>query len=108
MPLYSQMTKQELENEMETLRIQGQRAHDEENWSEYEVLMTKWYLAKSYLIFPNHQIEVGKTYTLAEEFDRLTVTHFDGVMAWGIRESTAQEASVPIAMLKAYDDKGEF
>jgi hypothetical protein len=102
--LYSDMTKEQLEREMKSLQERGQKAYDAENWSEYEVLMTKWYLAKSYLILPNHRIQVGRTYKLAEEYDRLTVSRIEGVMAWGIKESTATEAAVPIAMLEEVDE----
>ncbi|WDM02824.1 DUF1811 family protein [Alicyclobacillus cycloheptanicus] len=97
---YSDMTETQLQHEMDKLREQGQRAYDQQNWSEYNVLMTKWYLAKSYLIFPTVQVEIGKMYDLTEEYDRLTVTKLEGVMAWGIRESDASETAVPIAMLK--------
>lgn len=101
MPLYSQMTPEALQQELEQLQPAGQRAHDAENWSEYEVLMQKWYLVKSYLIQSTVQIEIGRTYRLAEEYDRITVSKLEGVMAWGIRESTAEEFAVPVAMLVA-------
>jgi hypothetical protein len=103
MPLYSQMTPEELQTEMDTLQTTGQRAHDTENWSEYEVVMKKWYLAKSYLILPTAEIQIGRTYRLAEEYDRITVSKLEGVMAWGIRESTTLESAVPIAMLVEKD-----
>lgn len=103
MPLYSQMTAEQLEHEMKQLQEQGQKAYDNEMWNEYEVHMKKWYLAESYLLKDTVQIEIGKTYRLAEEYDRLTVTHLEGVMAWGIRESTAEEAAIPIAMLEERD-----
>ena len=104
MPLYSEMTTEELRTEMKKLQELGQKAFDEENWSEYEVHMTKWYLAKSYEILPHAQIEIGRTYRIAEEYDRLTVTGLEGVMAWGIRESTAETTAIPIARLDEYDD----
>lgn len=96
---FSQMTAEQLQQEMDKLQSNGQRAHDEERWSEYNILMTKWYLAKSYLIRGSTSIEIGSMYDLAEEYDRLTVTKVEGVMAWGIRESTMAEDAVPIAML---------
>lgn len=99
MALYSQMSKSELDTEMETLQVQGQTAYDNEAWSEYEVLMQKWYLAKSYQIIDDVKIQMGKTYRLAEEYDRITVTSQVGVMAWGTKESDATEIAVPIAML---------
>jgi hypothetical protein len=103
MPLYSQMSTDKLQQELNQLQEQGQRAYDTENWSEYEVLMKKWYLAKSYQILPFTKIEIGRTYRLAEEYDRITVSKLEGVMAWGIRESTAVEFAVPIAMLQEQD-----
>jgi hypothetical protein len=99
--LYSEMTPEQLQREMDKLRDQGQQAFDEKRWSEYEVLMTKWYLAKSYLLQSSLQIEIGHTYQLAEAPDeRLTVTKVKGVMAWGVRESDGKEVAVPIAMLQ--------
>lgn len=95
----SQMTPLQLTLEMDKLHATGQQAYDAQKWSAYHVVMTKWYLAKSYLIAPTTQVEIGRMYDLAEEHDRLTVTKLEGIMAWGIRESTAAEDSVPLAML---------
>lgn len=103
MSLYSEMTLEELRNEMKALQHSGQKAFDEKNWSEYEIHMTKWYLAKSYEILPTAPIQIGRTYRLAEEYDRFTVTGIEGIMAWGIRESSAETEAVPIARLEASD-----
>lgn len=105
--LYSEMTKEQLQRELKELQKQGQRAFDEENWSEYEVHMTKWYLAKSYEMLPDSHIEVGRMYRIAEEYDRLTVTGQEGVMAWGIRQSNGESAAIPIAQLDE-DDGNDF
>lgn len=102
--LYSDMTKEQLDVEMEELQRKGQRAFDEENWTEYEVHMAKWYLAKSYEMLPTAKIDIGRTYRIAEEYDRLTITALEGIMAWGIRESSAETAAIPIAKLDEYDD----
>lgn len=102
--LYSDMTKEQLQKEMKELQQKGQRAFDEENWNEYEVHMTKWYLAKSYEIKDHVNIESGKTYRIAEEYDRLTVTALEGIMAWGIRQSTGETVALPIARLEEYGD----
>lgn len=98
--LYSDMTPEQLQREMKDLQQQGQRAYDEENWSQYEVLMQKWYLAKSYLIEPEADIRIGATYRLAEAYDQFTVAKVKGVMAWGTRMSDGAEIAVPIAMLE--------
>ena len=103
MTLYSEMTRDRLERELKQLQELGQKAFDEQHWSEYEVHMKKWYLAHSYLIKDTVQIQLGRTYRIAEEHDRITVTRLEGVMAWGIRESTARETAVPIAMLEEKD-----
>ena len=104
MPLYSEMTPEELKEEMKELQKLGQRAFDMENWSDYEIHMTKWYLAKSYEILPTVKIEIGRTYRIADDYDRLTVTGLEGAMAWGVRESTAESVSIPIARLDEFDD----
>ncbi|MBX6352571.1 MAG: DUF1811 family protein [Thermoflavifilum sp.] len=103
--LLSEMTPDQLRREMDKLRDQGQKAFDEKNWSEYQTLMTRWYLAKSYLIQDSVRLEKGRTYRLTEADDTLTVTHRKGVMAWGIRGSDGQEMAVPIAMLADLDPK---
>lgn len=100
MPLYSTMNKEELQAEMDKLQSQGKAAYDAENWSEYEVLMKKWYLAKSYLIHESITVEIGKTYHLTEEEGTITVTKQEGVMAWGHRNGRSIESAVPLAMLK--------
>jgi hypothetical protein len=97
--LYSEMTPEQLRREMDKLRDQGQKAFDEQRWSEYEVLMTRWYLAKSYLIEPTAKVEIGRVYRLTEAHDTLRVTERKGVMAWGVRTSDGKEIAVPIAML---------
>ncbi|WP_067619420.1 YfhH family protein [Alicyclobacillus acidiphilus] len=102
--LYSDMSKEQLRAEMKDLQEKGQRAYDAENWPEYEIHMTKWYLAKSYEIRDDARIEIGRTYRIAEEYDRLTVTALEGVMAWGIRQSTGETTAVPIAQLDDTDD----
>jgi len=101
--LYSQLSISDLESELLRLQTAGQQAFDEARWSEYEVLMTKWYLVKSYQILPTVDIKIGRTYRLAEEYDRITVAYLDGIMAWGTRESTAAEDAVPIARLEEVD-----
>jgi hypothetical protein len=104
MPLYSEMTPEELKEEMKELQKLGQRAYDMENWSDYEIHMTKWYLAKSYEMLPTAKIEIGRTYRIADDYDRLTVTGLEGAMAWGVRESTAESVSIPLARLDEFDD----
>lgn len=100
MPLYSDMTSEQLEREMKELQVEGQRAFERERWSEYEVVMHKWYLAKSYLVQDKIQLEIGKTYELIESPDQLTFTKREGVMAWGLRMTDGEEFAVPLAMLK--------
>ncbi|WP_367306586.1 DUF1811 family protein [Alicyclobacillus acidocaldarius] len=102
--LYSEMSKEELRREMAELQRKGREAYERENWSEYEIYMTRWYLAKSYEIKDDVHIEIGRTYRIAEEYDRLTVTAIEGVMAWGIRQMTGETAAVPIAQLEEADE----
>jgi hypothetical protein len=100
MPLYSDMTEEQLSREMKELQEQGRRAFERERWSEYEVVMHKWYLARSYQLQDTMQLEMGKTYDLIESPDQLTLTKRKGVMAWGLRVSDGEEIAVPLAMLK--------
>lgn len=101
MALYSEMTFDELKEEMKSLQELGRNALEDKRWNEYEIHMTKWYLAKSYEILPLHSIEVGRRYAIAEEEQEyFTVTGLEGIMAWGFRESTGETDSLPIARLE--------
>lgn len=101
---YGDMTNDELQRKMKELQARGRAAMEAENWSEYEVSMTNWYLAKSYEMLPTANIQIGRTYRLAEEYDRFTVDFLEGIMAWGMRESTMETDAVPIAMLDPDDN----
>jgi hypothetical protein len=103
--LYSEMTVDELKKEMKNLQKLGKNALEEKRWNEYEIHMTKWYLAKSYEMLASHSIEVGQRYAIAEEEQEyFTVTGLEGIMAWGFRESTGETDSLPIARLEEVTD----
>ena len=69
------VSPEELQDEMDKLQRLGQIAYDKEDWGMYNVYMTKWYLAKSFEMLPTVEIIIGKTYRIADDYDRLTITH---------------------------------
>lgn len=97
--LLSEMTKEELQAEMEDLKERGQELYDSGDFSEAMVLRTRWYLAASYLMAPK-TIEVGDTYFIEGEPGKtITVTRVDGVMAHGDVSDSFLSGAFPIAML---------
>ncbi|MFC4769398.1 DUF1811 family protein [Effusibacillus consociatus] len=97
--LLSEMTKEELQEEMERLKMRGVELFEAGDFDQAMVLRTRWYLAASYLMDPN-TIEIGGEYFIEGEPGSIfTVSHLDGVMAHGTISSNPFPAAYPIAML---------
>jgi hypothetical protein len=98
--LYSQMSKEELQDVMRELKEEAIALFEKGLLSEVMVLRTKYYLAASYLLDPE-SIEVGGVYYVEGLPDdaTFTVTKVDGVMAHGNLSSSPEPQAFPIAML---------
>lgn len=101
---YSQMTKDELLQEIERLEDE-QKASLREGWeSQADMLKQKRNLARSYLVDPT-TIILNQFYHV-EEHDRLfRVVYLNGVMAWGHWEDSTEEVALPIAILQPFNNK---
>ncbi|MBB5174634.1 YfhH family protein [Texcoconibacillus texcoconensis] len=95
---YSDMTVEELQQEISTLTEKAQKAEQMGIVNEYAVHMRKIAVAKSYMLDPN-QFKSGETYTLAEENDTFTISYMNGVFAWGYRNDDSSLEAVPISVL---------
>ncbi|BCJ86682.1 DUF1811 family protein [Effusibacillus dendaii] len=97
--MLSQMTVEELKEEMDRLKERGQQLFDEGDYSEAMVVRTRWYLAASYLM-DAQSIEIGGQFFIeGEPGGVFTVSHIDGVMAHGRISNNPFPVAYPIAML---------
>jgi hypothetical protein len=94
MKRYSDLSEDELKNEIKTLHDAIQRATMD---SERAVLQQKWLLARSYLL-KDHSFLAG-IYRVEGSERRFTLSNLNGVMAWGIWEQ-GEQAAIPIALLQ--------
>lgn len=91
--LYSQMTAEELEQEMRSIREAMEQA---EFPSQRAVLERKWYTAKAYTM-DRSRFAPG-LYKVEGQQQLFEVAYLNGIMAWG-RMGDEPEASFPISML---------
>lgn len=97
--MLSEMTKEELQEEMDDLKQKGIELFENGDYSEAMVLRTRWYLAASYMMDPA-EIEIGTVYFIEGEPGKLfTASYIDGVMAHGSLANSPMDAAYPIAML---------
>ncbi|WP_426447413.1 YfhH family protein [Paenibacillus sp. S-38] len=94
--LYSQMSREELEHEMKTLREDIERA---EFPSQKAVLESKYETAKSYTLDPaDFPPGLYKVHNVQLPFH---VVYLNGIMAWGTLDGR-EEASFPLSMLTRF------
>lgn len=95
----SEMSKEELEREMQRLWAEAKKKERAGFISEANVLEQKFYMAKSYLMDPA-QIEVGAQYRVAGEEGIFTVEYLNGVFAWGKLDTDEEKRGFPIGRLE--------
>lgn len=95
----SEMSREELEREMQRLWAQAKKKERAGFFSEANVLEQKFYMAKSYLMDPS-QIEIGGQYRVAGEEGIFTVQYLNGVFAWGQLDSDPEKRGFPIGRLE--------
>lgn len=95
----SEMTKEELQMEMQRLWALAKKKERAGFISEANVLEQKFYLAKSYTMDPA-QIEVGARYRVAGEEGLFTVEYLNGIFAWGTLETDHEKRGFPIGRLE--------
>ncbi|UCZ54096.1 YfhH family protein [Bacillus shivajii] len=96
---YSQMTEEELREEIADLKVKAQKAEQMGMVNEYAVHERKMTMAKAYMMDPNI-IEQGATYVIeGSTGETFTVSYLNGVFAWGTREHSHEEEALPISLL---------
>ncbi|MEH6937924.1 YfhH family protein [Bacillus sp. JJ664] len=97
---YSDLTKEELIQEINDLTNQARKAEQMDMINELEVILRKKTMAQSYLLDPNEFIP-GEQYELIEEPGVIfAITYMNGIFAWGYRSTSEEEIGIPISLLK--------
>lgn len=100
---YSQMTPEQLQEEIRQLEKAETKARRSTMPGEEAVIRQKIRLAKSYLTDPD-TIQTNRWYEVEEEKRLFHVQRLNGVMAWGYWEGERIESAVPIGILKPVQD----
>jgi Protein of unknown function (DUF1811) len=97
---FSQMTRQELQQEIIGMKKEARKIGAKQMYNEYEVLCRKITMAQSYLLDPN-DFPVNETYELIDVPNtRFLLTYMNGIFGWGYIEGKDEEIGIPIALLK--------
>ncbi|AMA71915.1 MULTISPECIES: YfhH family protein [Aneurinibacillus] len=99
MKRYSEMTREELQAEMQRLRAESMRKYQAGYISEASVLESKFFMARSYLLNPDHFMS-GQEYGVIGYDEPFFVRYLNGVMAWGHFRSSTEERAFPIGRLE--------
>lgn len=95
---YSQMSRDELLLEIETLKQEKVRARRQSLFSELDVIQQKINFAKSYLV-DKSTIQPHQFYQVEGEPIRFWVEDLNGIMAWGRYEGQHEQIALPIGIL---------
>ncbi|SDH43171.1 Protein of unknown function [Alteribacillus persepolensis] len=96
---YSQMTEQELHNEIAALNEKAKKAEQMGMVNEFAVLERKRVMAEAYLIDPD-DFMTGQRYSIKQEGGSFFIKYFNGVFAWGYRNDSNELEALPISLLE--------
>ncbi|WP_047150443.1 YfhH family protein [Aneurinibacillus tyrosinisolvens] len=96
---YSEMSREELQAEMQKLRAEGMRKYQAGYISEASILETKFFMARSYMLNPD-DYPSGQEYIVVGYDEPFFVRYLNGVMAWGHFSSSTEEKAFPIGRLE--------
>jgi hypothetical protein len=98
---YSQMTEQELRQEIASLKEKARKAEQLGLINEFAVLERKAVMAQAYLSDPA-SFKSGEIYEMeGDPGQYFKIDYIEGVFAWGYRlQGNGKEEAVPISMLK--------
>ncbi|GHI00157.1 YfhH family protein [Neobacillus kokaensis] len=98
---YSDMTEQELWQEIATLQEKARKAEQMGIVNEFAVLERKVQMARAYLLDPN-QFKAGEIYEIeGAPGEYFKIDYMNGVFAWGYRtKGNGTEEALPISLLK--------
>ncbi|WP_462409924.1 YfhH family protein [Neobacillus sp. Marseille-QA0830] len=97
---YSELTAQQLNQEIANLKEQARKAEQMGMVSEFAVLERKVQMARAYLLDP-HDFKKGEIYEIeGAPGEYFKVEYLNGVFAWGYRlGGNGSEEALPISML---------
>ena len=96
---YSEMSHQELREEIATLKVKAQKAEQMGMVNEYAVHERKMMVAKAYMMDPSIY-EKGDIYELVSEHKGIfEISYMNGYFAWGFRNGQEELEAVPISVL---------
>lgn len=98
---YSEMTEQELWQEIATLQEKARKAEQLGFVNEFAVLERKVQMARAYLLDPR-QFKEGEIYEIeGAPGEYFKIDYINGVFAWGYRlKGDGKEEALPISLLK--------
>ncbi|WP_286884707.1 DUF1811 family protein [Aneurinibacillus sp. UBA3580] len=96
---YSEMSREELQAEMQRLRGESMRKYQAGYVSEASVLESKFFMARSYLLDPDDFMS-GQEYGVIGYDEPFFVRYLNGIMAWGHFRSSEEEKAFPIGRLE--------
>nr|WP_263323086.1 YfhH family protein [Neobacillus sp. Marseille-Q6967] len=98
---YSEMTEQELKQEIAMLKEKARKAEQMGMVNEFAVLERKAVMARAYLLDPN-SFKPGEIYQIeGAPGAYFKIDYMNGVFAWGYRlQGDGKEEALPISMLK--------
>ncbi|MBA4602163.1 DUF1811 family protein [Thermoactinomyces mirandus] len=98
MQRFSQMSKKDLQLEIEHLTRKIEEAELKGMDHELPVLEQKRNIARSFLIDPA-AIQSDCWYTVEGQNTHFYVEYVNGIMAWGTRENSPVKVAIPLALL---------
>ncbi|UFU00064.1 YfhH family protein [Radiobacillus kanasensis] len=101
---YSELTVEELRQEVAMFKEKAQKAEQLGNVSEYQIFQRKLQMAYAYLLNPE-EFKAGETYELeGSPGQHFLIDYINGVFAWGNRinllgQKVEKTEAVPISLL---------
>ncbi|SDY33787.1 Protein of unknown function [Evansella caseinilytica] len=96
---YSQMTHEQLGDEIARLKVKAQKAEQMGMVNEFAVHERKITMAQAYMMDPA-SFRPGEVYSIRDsEKDLFAITYLNGVFAWGHRSGNSTEEALPISLL---------
>ena len=100
--LLSEMSEQELHDEIKRCQQSAKEAIEDGMLSEYQVYEQRYYMAKSYLMNKD-DIQIGATYGIENDTNLFIVEYLRGVLAYGKALGQTEEKAYPIGILVPLD-----
>lgn len=102
----SDLSRYELEQEIQKLHERKRKAEQLGMVSEIEVVLRRIAIAESYLVDASKFVE-GHTYTVSYNQQAFRLNFVNGVMGWGTFEGEAVERAIPLSELIEVTTNGE-